>query len=61
MARAEKLASIPLFDSLQDGQLAAILGDGRRTATVTASSPSSLLVVFGSEFRRLEAAHPDIR
>ena len=38
----------------------AILGDGRRSATVTASSPSSLLVMFGSEFRRLEAAHPDI-
>jgi voltage-gated potassium channel len=38
----------------------AILGDGRRTATVTASSPSSLLVMFGSEFRQLEAAHPDI-
>jgi CRP-like cAMP-binding protein len=38
----------------------AILGGGRRTATVTASSPSSLLVMFGSEFRRLEAAHPEI-
>ena len=38
----------------------AILGDGRRTATVTTSSPSSFLVMFGSEFRRLEAAHPDI-
>jgi CRP-like cAMP-binding protein len=38
----------------------AILGKGRRTATVTASSPATLLVMFGAEFRRLEAAHPDI-
>jgi CRP-like cAMP-binding protein len=116
MARVDELASVPLFDSLQDGQLAelaewfeakdasegvrlcgqgapgycffvltggtatvtcdgeclaslepgdffgemAILGAGRRTATVTASSPSTLLVMFGSEFRRMEAAHPDI-
>lgn len=116
MASVEKLASVPLFTSLSDGQRSelagwfeeksasegvrlcgegapgycffvltggtatvtcegdsvanlesgdffgeiAILGDGRRTATVTASSPSSLLVMFGSEFRQLEAAHPDI-
>jgi CRP-like cAMP-binding protein len=116
MASVEKLASVPLFSSLSDGQRSelagwfeeksasdgvrlcgegapgycffvltggtatvtcegecvanlepgdffgeiAILGDGRRTATVTASSPSSLLVMFGSEFRQLEAAHPDI-
>jgi CRP-like cAMP-binding protein len=38
----------------------AILGKGRRTATVTTSSPATLLVMFGAEFRRLEAAHPDI-
>jgi CRP-like cAMP-binding protein len=38
----------------------AILGEGRRLATVTASSPAKLLVMFGTEFRRLEAAHPDI-
>jgi hypothetical protein len=31
----------------------AILGDGRRTATVTTTSPSQLLVMFGTEFRRL--------
>jgi len=116
MARVDELASVPLFHSLQDGQLAelaewfeqrnaskgvrlcgqgapgycffvltggtatvtcdgecvaslepgdffgemAILGAGRRTATVTASSASTLLVMFGSEFRRMEAAHPDI-
>jgi CRP-like cAMP-binding protein len=37
-----------------------ILGEGRRTATVTSTSPARLLVLFGTEFRRLEAAHPDI-
>jgi CRP-like cAMP-binding protein len=38
----------------------AILGDGRRTATVTTTSPSQLLVMYGTEFRRLQTAHPDI-
>jgi voltage-gated potassium channel len=38
----------------------AILGQGRRTATVTATSPVSLLVMFGAEFRRLGTTHPDI-
>jgi CRP-like cAMP-binding protein len=38
----------------------AILGEGRRLATVTASTPVSLLAMFGTEFRRLEAAHPEI-
>jgi len=38
----------------------AILGAGRRTATVTSTSPARLLVMFGTEFRRLEAAHPEI-
>jgi voltage-gated potassium channel len=38
----------------------AILGDGRRTATVTSTEPVRVLVMFGTEFRRLEAAHPEI-
>lgn len=38
----------------------AILGDGRRTATVTSTSPVRMLVLFGTEFRQLEAAHPQI-
>jgi CRP-like cAMP-binding protein len=38
----------------------AILGEGRRTATVTSATPVKLLVMFGTEFRRLETAHPDI-
>ena len=41
------------------GELA-ILGDGRRTATVTATSPSRLLVLFGTEFRRLQQEHPEL-
>jgi cAMP-dependent protein kinase regulator len=38
----------------------AILGGGRRLATVTTTAPAKLLVMFGTEFRRLEAAHPEI-
>jgi CRP-like cAMP-binding protein len=38
----------------------AILGEGRRTATVTSTTPVRLLVLFGTEFRQLEAAHPEI-
>jgi CRP-like cAMP-binding protein len=38
----------------------AILGAGRRTATVTSYSPVRLLVLFGTEFRQLEAAYPQI-
>ena len=38
----------------------AILGAGRRTATVTSTSSVRLLVMFGTEFRQLEAAHPAI-
>jgi CRP-like cAMP-binding protein len=38
----------------------AILGDGRRSATVTATEPSQLFVMFGAEFRELQKRHPDI-
>ncbi|MFZ0341138.1 MAG: cyclic nucleotide-binding domain-containing protein [Gaiellaceae bacterium] len=40
------------------GELA-ILGDGRRTATVTTTSPSRILVLFGTEFRRLQQEYPE--
>jgi CRP-like cAMP-binding protein len=30
------------------------------SATVTSTSPVQVLVMFGTEFRRLEAAHPEI-
>jgi CRP-like cAMP-binding protein len=38
----------------------AILGEGRRTATVRSTTPVRMLVLFGTEFRQLEAAHPEI-
>jgi voltage-gated potassium channel len=38
----------------------ALLGDGRRRATVTTSSPAKVLVLFGTEFRQLEQDHPHI-
>lgn len=41
------------------GELA-ILGDGRRTATVTTTSPVRLLVLFGTEFRQLQQEHPEL-
>ena len=38
----------------------AILADSRRTATVTATEPSRVLVMFGTEFRRLQESQPAI-
>jgi CRP-like cAMP-binding protein len=40
------------------GELA-LSGDGRRTATVTATSPVTLAAMFGSQFRLLERELPD--
>ena len=41
------------------GELA-LLGDGRRTATITTDTPSQVLVLFGTEFRRLQQERPAI-
>jgi CRP-like cAMP-binding protein len=38
----------------------AILGTGRRAADVVAATPMKLLVLFGTEFRQLQAAFPQI-
>jgi CRP/FNR family transcriptional regulator, cyclic AMP receptor protein len=38
----------------------AILDGGRRTATVTTTTPAKLLVLFGTEFRQLQEAHPAV-
>ncbi len=38
----------------------AILGDGRRRATVTTTSPAKVLVLFGTEFRQLEQEHAGV-
>lgn len=38
----------------------ALLGDGRRTASVTTITPTTLYVMFGTEFRRLQETHPAV-
>jgi CRP-like cAMP-binding protein len=38
----------------------AILGHGRRTASVVSTSPMRLIVMHGQEFRKMEAAMPDV-
>ena len=37
-----------------------ILGGGRRTATVTAQGPGRVLTLFGTRFRELQAASPEV-
>jgi CRP-like cAMP-binding protein len=38
----------------------AILGEGRRTATVTATEPGVVWSLFGTSFRALQAERPDV-
>ena len=38
----------------------AIVGGGRRNATIATTTPSKLLTMFGTEFRRLQQAQPAI-
>jgi CRP/FNR family transcriptional regulator, cyclic AMP receptor protein len=38
----------------------AIIGDGYRSATVTMASPGKVLVMFGTDFRRLQDERPEI-
>jgi CRP-like cAMP-binding protein len=37
-----------------------IVGDGHRTATVTATSPVTLWCMFGTRFRSLESGYPEL-
>ena len=53
----EKIADLGPGDFFGEG---AIIGAGRRGATVRTSVPSQVLVMFGSEFRRLQQEHPEI-
>ena len=53
----EKVAELGPGDFF--GELA-ILGDGYRSATVTMSSPGRVLVMFGTDFRRLQQEKPEI-
>jgi len=38
----------------------ALLGSGRRTASVTTTTPTTVYVMFGTEFSRLEHNHPEV-
>lgn len=38
----------------------AIIGEGRRLATVTAATPVTVYVLFGTEFRELQESQPEI-
>jgi len=56
-AEGEELGTLHAGDFFGE---AAILGSGRRTASVTSTAPVRLLVMFGTEFRQLEDAYPEI-
>ena len=38
----------------------AIMGTGRRTATVTATEPGEVWTLFGTSFREMQSARPDV-
>jgi CRP-like cAMP-binding protein len=56
-AAGESVASLGPGDFF--GEMA-LLGTGRRAATVTTTSPARVLVLFGSDFRRLRESHSGI-
>jgi len=56
-AHGESIASLGPGDFF--GEMA-LLGAGRRQATVSTTSPARLLVLFGDDFHRLQASHPGI-
>jgi CRP-like cAMP-binding protein len=56
-ADGDELATLGACDFFGE---VAILGDGRRSATVTTTSPARLFVMFGTEFRQLQEAQPEI-
>jgi CRP-like cAMP-binding protein len=56
-ANGELIASLGPTDFF--GELA-LLGEGRRTATVTTTSEARVLVLFGDDFRRLRTTYPEI-
>jgi hypothetical protein len=37
-----------------------MVGGGRRNASVVTTAPSQVLVMFGTEFRRLQQLHPEV-
>jgi CRP-like cAMP-binding protein len=56
-AQDEEIATLDAGDFF--GELA-LLGELRRTATVTTAKPSRLLVLFGNDFTRLRTNYPAI-
>lgn len=56
-AEGDNLATLGAGDYF--GEIA-ILGAGRRSASVTSITPVRILVMFGTDFRNLEATHPEI-
>jgi CRP-like cAMP-binding protein len=56
-ARGEEIATLGAGDFFGE---VALLGAGRRTATVTTTQPSRLLVLFGTDFDRLRAKYPAV-
>lgn len=56
-AGGEEIASLSAGDFF--GEIA-LLGHGRRTATVTTRSPARVLVLVGNDFRELQAAFPEV-
>ena len=56
-AGGEELATLQAGDFFGE---VAMLGSGRRTASVTSTAPARLLVMFGTEFRQLQDAYPEI-
>ena len=56
-AEGEELATLQAGDFFGE---VAMLDGGRRTASVTSTAPVRLLVMFGTEFRQLQDAYPEI-
>ena len=56
-AEGAEIASLGAGDFFGEG---ALLGAGRRTATVTTTAPSRVFVLFGNDFARLQARHPQV-
>ena len=56
-AQGDELATLRAGDFFGE---VALLGEGRRTATVTTTTPSTMLVLFGLDFSRLRSRFPAI-
>ena len=56
-AEGEELATLRAGDFVGE---VAMLDSGRRTASVTSTAPARLFVMFGTEFRQLQDAYPEI-